>query len=60
MALPAADVEAICAAARVGMIPAIKVVGERLGWSLNEAVSLLHLLGVEAEPSYAPSNLNNS
>jgi hypothetical protein len=46
--LPAADVEAIRAAASGGVLPAVKVVSERLGWSLNEAVSLVHVLSSQA------------
>ena len=51
--LPATDVEAIRTAARVGILPAVKVARERLGWSLNEAVSLVHVLGADAEPAAA-------
>jgi hypothetical protein len=50
--LPAADVEAILAAASGGILPAVMVVRERLGWSLNEAVSLVHVLRDRAEPLY--------
>jgi hypothetical protein len=49
-ALPAVDVEAIRAAARGGVLPGIKVARERLGWSLNDAVSLVQVLGAEAAP----------
>jgi hypothetical protein len=52
-ALPAVDVEAIRAVARAGVLPAVKVARERLGWSLNEAVSLVHLLLAGAEPDAA-------
>jgi hypothetical protein len=52
--LPAADVAAIHAAARGGVLAAVKVARERLGWSLNEAVSLVHVLGAAAEPDVAP------
>jgi hypothetical protein len=52
-ALPAVDVEAIRAAARGGVIPAVKLARERLGWSLNEAAWLVHMLGADAEPGAA-------
>jgi hypothetical protein len=52
-ALPAADVEAILAAATGGVLPAVKVVRQRLGWSLNDAVSLVHLLRERAEQNAA-------
>jgi hypothetical protein len=52
-ALPAADVEAILAAASGGELPAVKVARERLGWSLNEVVSLVYVLRHWAEPSAA-------
>ena len=51
--LPAADVEAIRAAARVGVLPAVRLARERLGWSLNEASSLVHLLGADTGPPAA-------
>jgi hypothetical protein len=47
--LQEADLKAILAAASSGVIPAIKVVRERLGWSLQDAVSLLNVLGIHAE-----------
>jgi len=47
--LPAADLEAIRAAAKGGILPAVKVARERLGWSLQDAVSLVHVLGTDAE-----------
>ncbi len=46
--LPAADLEAIRAAASGGVLPAVKFVRERLGWSIHDAVSLVHLLGTDA------------
>ena len=42
--LPKADVEAIRKAANGGVLPALKVAQERLGWSLSEAVLLVHVL----------------
>lgn len=48
--LPAADVEAIRGAASGGVLPAVKVARERLGWSLNEVVSLVLMLGIDAAP----------
>lgn len=51
--LSAADVVAIRAAARSGVLPAVKVARERLGWPLKEAVSLIHVLGADAEPGFA-------
>ncbi len=51
--LPTADLEAIRMAARVGILPAVKVARERLGWSLKEAVSLVHVLVADAEPDAA-------
>jgi hypothetical protein len=51
--LPAADVEAIRAAARVGTLPAVKLVRDRLGWGINESVSLVHVLVTDAEPGAA-------
>jgi hypothetical protein len=42
--LMTADVEAVLEAASGGVLPAVKVVRERLGWSLNEAVSLVWVL----------------
>jgi hypothetical protein len=58
--LPASDVAAIRAAARVGTLPAVKVARERLGWSLSEAVSLVHVLSADAEPFYGLSDLNEN
>jgi DNA-directed RNA polymerase subunit RPC12/RpoP len=52
-ALMAGDVEAIRAAARGGVIPAIKLARERLGWSLNEAAWLVQMLGGDAEQNAA-------
>lgn len=51
--LPAADVKAIRAAALVGTLPAVKVARERLGWGINEAVSLIHVLVTDTEPGAA-------
>jgi hypothetical protein len=52
--LPAADVEAIRAAARIGTLPAVKLARERLGWGINESMSLVHVLVTDAEPVAAP------
>ena len=43
-AIPAADVEAICAAMSGGTLLAVKVTRERLSCSLHDAVSLVDLL----------------
>jgi hypothetical protein len=48
-----ADREAIRAAADRGVLAAVKVARERLGWSLSEAVSLVHVLSADAEPGAA-------
>jgi len=42
--VPATDIEAILAAASVGALRAVKVARERLGWSVKDAVSLVHVL----------------
>ena len=52
-ALPMEDVVAIRAAATIGVLPAVKMARERLGWSLQDAVSLVHLWGTDAEPGAA-------
>jgi hypothetical protein len=52
--LSADDVAAIRTAARIGTLLAVKVARGRLGWSLNEAVSLVHVLRADAEPGAAP------
>lgn len=51
--LPSADVEAIRAAANGGVLAAIVVARERLGWPLRDAVSLVHVLSDRAEPGAA-------
>lgn len=52
--LPTADVAAIRAAARIGTLPAVQVARERLGWGINEAVSLVQVLITDTEPGAAP------
>ena len=48
--ISAVDMEAIRAAARGGVIPAVKLAFERLGWSLNEAAWLVHEIRSNREP----------
>jgi hypothetical protein len=52
-ALSAADRKAIHAAAKRGTLAGIRETRERLGWSHNEAVTLLLVLRGSAEPSAA-------
>lgn len=52
--LPAADRDAILAALDGGRLRTVKVVREWLGWSISEAVLLVHVLRGSAEPGGAP------
>ena len=55
-ALPAADRDAIVSAMERGRLPAVNAARERLGWSIGEAVSLVHVLRGSAEPLSWPPN----
>jgi hypothetical protein len=47
------DREAIVLAAKQGTLAGVKEVKERLGWSIGEAVTAVHVLRVHAEQSPA-------
>lgn len=54
--LPSTTVEAIRQAAKVGVLPAIIVVKEKLGWSLQEARLLVHVLQSQRESGVTPND----